>query len=197
MELVLQRDWQTVAFLGITLAWWLEFVLFPSPASSQDNQDKVRERQSFRRIMTAVAGSIALSALLTLWGRGLFAGEARAWIRTGSVFIYGLGLLFRYGSLLSLGRHFSRDVEVGSDQELISTGFYRYIRHPLYLGLFLLTIAVPLFMGNAMGFLVAAAAIGVQLNQRMQVEEDLMEEVMGERYRQWKQARFRFIPFVF
>ena len=177
MELVLQRDWQTVVFLGITLAWWLEFVLFPSPASSQDNQDKVRERQSFRRIMTAVAGSIALSALLTLWGRGLFAGEARAWIRTISVFIYGLGLLFRYGSLLSLGRHFSR--------------------HPLYLGLFLLTIAVPLFMGNAMGFLVAAAAIGVQLNQRMQVEEDLMEEVMGERYRQWKQARFRFIPFVF
>ncbi len=196
MRALLTNDTQTVLFVLITLAWWLEFLIFPSP-KGHDNSKSRSEHQSFRRIMAAILGSIALS-IMTVWsGFGLWPELWRSQLRTFSVAVYGIGLLFRYGSLISLGKHFSRNVEVGADQELISSGFYRFLRHPLYLGLFLLAAAVPLFMGSALGFAAAVLWVGKMLNQRMQLEEAMMEEVIGSRYQEWKAKRFRFIPFIF
>ncbi len=196
MGRILTNDVQSVVFVIITLLWWLEFVIFPSP-KGQDTSKSVQERQSFRRIMAAILASIGFAIVTVNLELGLWPAAWIPGLRNASVIMYAVGLGFRYGSLISLGKHFSRNVEVAADQELISSGFYRFLRHPLYLGLFLLATAVPLFMGSALGFFVAVILVGAMLNQRMALEERLMEEVMGSRYQAWKAKRFRFIPFIY
>ncbi len=104
--------------------------------------------------------------------------------------IYFTGLLLRYWSLILLGQNFSRDVEVSDQQELISHGSYKYFRHPLYLGLFLLTIAVPLYVGNIVVFLLAIVIMLTVIRIRIREEESFMEKVLGDRYRAWKDERY-------
>lgn len=189
-------NWQSAIFAGITLMWWLEFVFFPSPKDGDDS-NRTKEKKTFRRIMGTISVSIIVSAVTILVQWGLWPEVWRPLVRSVSLVVYGLGIVFRYGSLFSLGRHFSRNVEVDADQELISTGFYAYLRHPLYIGLWLLAAAVPLFGGSLAGFLFTITAVGAVLNERMHVEEQLMEDVLGKRYQHWKEARYRFIPFVY
>ncbi len=196
MENALQWNWQTAAFVLITLAWWLEFVLFPSP-KGEDEGDGVRERRSFYQIMAAILVSVGLSIVSAFSGAGQVPAGWGGVIQNVGIAVYAAGLLLRYGSLYSLGQHFSRNVEAKQEQELISSGFYGRLRHPLYLGLFLLALGVPLFLTSAVGAAAAAVLVGGTLNRRMQLEEQLMEDVMGERYRSWKQQRYRFIPYLY
>jgi protein-S-isoprenylcysteine O-methyltransferase Ste14 len=103
----------------------------------------------------------------------------------------------RYISILYLGKHFTRDVEVSKTQTLISKGPYRWLRHPLYLGLFLLTISVPLFFQNWLMTILSSIAMFFMLNHRMNIEETLMEDVIGNTYIEWKKTRYRFIPWIY
>lgn len=104
--------------------------------------------------------------------------------------IYFMGLVLRYWSLILLGKNFSRNVEVRMDQTLIIKGSYKYLRHPLYIGLFLLTVAVPLYTGNLLIFLVDVILMYHVLRIRIKEEEDFMEEYLGERYVKWKKHRY-------
>lgn len=114
-----------------------------------------------------------------------------------SLLIYTLGLTIRYYSLVLLGENFSREVDVKKDQELVSRGLYRYIRHPLYLGLFLLTVAVPLYFGNVLMFILASLLMLWAISIRIDEEEEMMQQVLGERYKVWKDKRYKFIPFIY
>ena len=43
-----------------------------------------------------------------------------------------LGVVLRWFAIWKLGRYFTRDVAVSSDQEVVQSGPYRFIRHPAY-----------------------------------------------------------------
>jgi protein-S-isoprenylcysteine O-methyltransferase Ste14 len=80
-------------------------------------------------------------------------------------------------------------------QKLVTTGVYRFVRHPMYLGALLMFLGAPLLMGSYFG-----AGIGLLMTVLMGAralgeEKMLMEEF--EDYAAYKQkVRYRFIPFV-
>jgi protein-S-isoprenylcysteine O-methyltransferase Ste14 len=78
---------------------------------------------------------------------------------------------------------------------LVTTGPYRFIRHPIYTGLCLLAWAGIVSNWSAasasMGFLLLAASVG-----RMLCEERLVVELYPE-YRQYAKRTWRMVPFVF
>ena len=53
---------------------------------------------------------------------------------------FALGGLFAFWAAIHLGRQYSVEVPIQKDHQLITTGPYRYIRHPRYLGAFVLAI---------------------------------------------------------
>lgn len=181
-----------ILFYLITLLWIGEFWFFPNHYKGTDRN----ETRSFLRILAIILVSHGVTITFTVLG--WFRLEALyhpLWI--ASLITYPLGLILRYVSILYLGQHFTRNVEVSQSQTLISNGPYRILRHPLYLGLFLLTISVPLFFQNWMMTIVSSGMMFLILNHRMTIEETMMEQVIGEDYRLWKKLRYRFIPFLY
>lgn len=176
-----------IIFIFITFLWLGEFLIFPSLKKEEQSRKK-----SFSLILSSILFIISLNALMYFKDILLI---DKAFLKIVALIIYSSGLLLRYWSLILLGKNFSRDVEVSGGQELISRGTYKYIRHPLYLGLFLLTIAVPLYVGNIIVFLLAIGIMFVSINLRIEEEESFMEEVLGPRYLYWKNERYKFIPF--
>lgn len=177
-----------ILFIFITFLWLGEFILFPSLEKEERSQQK-----TFLIILAAILLIIILNAIM-LWLDILLVKNT--YLQGFALILYAAGLILRYWSLILLGQGFSRNVEVSTDQELISEGPYKYVRHPLYTGLFLLTIAVPLFVGNLAVFLFAIVLMYIVLNRRILEEESFMEEKLGTRYVEWKNERYRFLPIV-
>ncbi len=61
--------------------------------------------------------------------------------------LFLLATILRVKGHLDLKKGFSMSVEKVEGQQLVETGFYRHIRHPLYLGTICLFIACPTFLG--------------------------------------------------
>ena len=179
-----------ILFYLITLLWLGEFLLYPS----RREKDSYRERQSYYLILLGILSSISLSLFTAGQEIGVLEGLLGTMAHYAGLFSYSGGIFLRYWGTRALGRHFTRDVQVIPGQELVSAGPYRHLRHPLYLGLFLLTLGVPLFYRSLPGMAYATLVMGASLNHRMSLEEKAMEDVLGEPYRIWKKKRYRFIP---
>lgn len=78
----------------------------------------------------------------------------------------------------------------------MTSGPYRWVRHPLYLGLFLIGVSMSALMANAPGLALTGALVAWAIARRVREEEGAMECVLGGRYRTWARARRRFLPFL-
>ena len=80
-------------------------------------------------------------------------------------------------------------------QRVVSTGVYRIVRHPMYLGGALMFCGAPLLLGSCYG-LVAGLGLTVLLMARIIREEELLARDL-EGYREYLQnVRYRLIPYL-
>lgn len=178
----------------MTFLWLLEFILLRPKSKGQ----KTSEKTSFLYILCSVLTVVILNIV-----SGFFPFLRISYVvlheplMIFSLILYTIGLLLRYVSILYLGKYFTRDVSIESKHELISSGPYTLLRHPLYVGLFLLTTSVPLFFGHMYVYVLTIILMSTVLNQRMKLEEALLTEHFKESYTTWKSKRYRFIPFIY
>jgi protein-S-isoprenylcysteine O-methyltransferase Ste14 len=87
------------------------------------------------------------------------------------------------------------NVKVESDQVLSSTGWYGFVRHPMYFGNVMLMIGIPLALGSYWGLLFVVAGLAV-LAIRINDEEALLkQELTG--YREYMdKVHYRLMPYV-
>jgi len=80
-------------------------------------------------------------------------------------------------------------------QQVITTGVYGLVRHPLYLGCALMMLGAPLLIGSVYGLLISALGLLLLVGRIMGEERMLLEELDGyAAYRQ--KVKYRLIPFV-
>ncbi len=193
MNPYLQWNVSHFIFYLITALWLFEFIVFPSSHQGED----YKEKRSFYMILLTILSNIFITLLFTYYGTFQLQNFPWNGLRYIGLFLYSGGILLRYISTFLLGKYFSRDIHVEKDQVLVSRGPYRILRHPLYLGLFLLTLGVPTFFKNPVAVAFTIFSMARVLNRRMELEEKNMEKVLGETYRKWKKSRYRFIPFIY
>ncbi len=179
-------------FTLITVLWLLEFLLFRPRHRSRTYEEK----RSFSWITITIVSSIVVSVQFTRLEWFLVPIEWRSLFEIVGLIIYTLGIMLRYLGSIALGEQFTRNISVDRHQPLISHSVYRSMRHPLYVGLFLLVIAVPIYLGNGLMIVVAGSLMYRVLHHRIQLEEAKMEELLGERYREWKAERGKFFPIL-
>jgi len=95
-----------------------------------------------------------------------------------------------------LGMLESSRLRIVEDQKLVTTGVYRYIRHPLYLGELCRNIGIPLFFNSLMGLKIILLG-NLFLLIRVGIEEEMLVEEFGEEYIEYRKKTKRIIPFVY
>ncbi|HYJ31669.1 MAG TPA: isoprenylcysteine carboxylmethyltransferase family protein [Candidatus Binatia bacterium] len=135
-----------------------------------------------------------------LWMFSIKAGSVGAnpswpsWILGVAVGLCGFAV--RFVAKRTLGRFFTVRVQLQEKHEVVSSGIYRWVRHPLYLGYVLEWAAPPLILGSPAGFLFTTLPILVGVLQRIPREEALLVEGLGEDYRAYMARTKRLIPGV-
>jgi protein-S-isoprenylcysteine O-methyltransferase Ste14 len=91
--------------------------------------------------------------------------------------------------------NWSIGVEVKQSHELVRSGPYRWVRHPIYTGLLLALMGSALTIGQwrgLAGFLLACVTLWAQ----SRAEERYMTETFGDRYRQYQREVAALVPFM-
>ncbi len=105
------------------------------------------------------------------------------------------GLLFAVWARVHLGENWSGTVTIKQNHELITSGPYRFVRHPIYSGLLLA------FMGSALARAEWRGALAVVLVfwalwRKLRIEEQRMREQFGPAYEQYAKRTPALIPFI-
>jgi protein-S-isoprenylcysteine O-methyltransferase len=111
--------------------------------------------------------------------------------------LFILGLIVRWAAIIYLGRLFTVNVAIASDHQLITTGPYRFVRHPSYTGSLFLFVGFSLCMLNILSMAVVLLPISAAFRWRMKVEENALLEAFGDRYQAYAATTPRLIPLVY
>ncbi len=113
------------------------------------------------------------------------------WVGTG-IMVAALWLFWR--SHADLGLNWSVTVELRKEHELITSGVYRRVRHPMYSAIFLFTIAQGLLLPNWLAGWGALLAFAALYLVRVSGEEQLMIDAFGDEYRGYAERSGRVFP---
>jgi protein-S-isoprenylcysteine O-methyltransferase Ste14 len=110
--------------------------------------------------------------------------------------ILAAGLGLRVWAVWSLGRYFRREVTIVPGQTVQTSGPYRWIRHPAYLGDLLIVFGFDLAWGSWVGAALGTAIALAGHLPRIRVEEAELRRAFGESYGRYARGRARLVPGV-
>lgn len=117
------------------------------------------------------------------------------WAVTGiGLALFVVSVVVRLTAIRALGQFWSLHLEIRDEHPLVTTGIYRYMRHPAYSAIMLEIISIPL-VGNAYVTLVVALCLYAPLLLvRWVREEQEMVRKFGQQYEQYRKEVPAFFP---
>ncbi|UAY55414.1 methyltransferase family protein [Arachidicoccus terrestris] len=187
IKIVLRVIWLTV------IIYW---VLSAFRAKKTTRQESLVKRFALYWLPIIIA--------ILLLGPGNWYGHS--WLRenfvahTNTVGFIGLSFCIVGGAVVCyarylLGRNWSVSVAQKKQHELIKSGIYSLIRHPIYTGLLLLFTGNALIVGDYRGIL-AVVIVFVSLWLKLKKEEHLLTGIFGAEYAGYKANTKAIIPYV-
>ncbi len=178
-------------------AAWIAFLVYWQVMALNAKVTKQMEpfASRLRRVLMFGAGIVLLSFRLPAAWLNL-----RLWPQDRPTFWAGFaitlaGLSFSVWARVHLGRNWSRSVTIKQDHELIVTGPYGLVRHPIYSGLFLAFLGTVLVIAEVRAVL-GFALIAIPLWIKLRLEEKWMHAQFGTAYQAYSQRVAALVPFV-
>ncbi len=110
--------------------------------------------------------------------------------------LFVVGLTTAIVAQITLKRSYSSTLVIREDHQLVTHGIYRYTRHPIYLGVIIAIIGLPVFASSLYGLLIILALIPIFLN-RIRMEEKMLTDEFGDAYRTYKETTSKLVPFIY
>ncbi len=169
-------------------------MMFKNPALLKKRLD-AKEKQSDQSLVVKLSGLMFLLGFIVAgldFRFSWFALPKGVSIGAAAVFLIAYAL---YAEVLRENTYLSRTIQVQENQQVISSGLYGMVRHPMYSATVLLFLAMPLILGSLFSFVIFLAYPFI-IAKRIKGEEKLLENEL-EGYREYKRkVKYRLIPFV-
>ena len=176
----------------VWIAWWFSWLAL----AFVSKKTKQRETMASRISYTVIAW-LALWLLFFARHLGPYLESAvfpdRLWIGWIGVAITALGFGITYWARAILGRNWSPNVTIKEDHELIRSGPYRFVRHPIYTGLLVTAVGTALALNQYRGLL-AVFALWVSFTLKRLKEEQFMRHQFGAQYIEYARTTGAILP---
>lgn len=119
------------------------------------------------------------------------------WFSPASLLLLACGLTIRTAAILTLGRWFTANVVTHREQTIQRKGLYSLVRHPSYLGLEIIFLAVGLETRSWLGLACAVLPPTLAVLYRIRVEEAALTRAFGDSYRDYCRSTRRLFPLLY
>lgn len=188
------QGWRLMGILFIPM-------LFAGIVMIRKNPELLRKRLNAKEKQAEQQDVLKLSALMFLAAFILAGLNFRfRWIvlpdwiswTAAAIFLISYGL---YAEVMRENAFLSRTIEVQENQQVVDTGLYGIVRHPMYMSTLFLFLAMPLVLGSVISFLIMLLYIPI-IAKRIRNEEQVLEEGL-DGYTEYKQkVKYKVIPFI-
>ena len=182
-----------VAVAGLTLAAVVALRLDVQPF--RKGQRPVGRQRTLLPLIIVVGLSL-IAFLPYADRRGLLTFESAGWLRWLGLGLYVAGNALAFAAVGTLGKQYSGYVTLQEDHQLVQTGLYGVIRHPIYLRALLVVIGLPLIFRSWL-FLVMLPLGAVFVAARIRAEEKLLGEQFGAEFEAYRKRTWRLLPHVY
>ena len=192
--------WQAWVFLAVYFSASIAISLYlitsdPALLARRMSGGPFAEKEPAQRVIMSIT-SLAFVGLLVLPAIGhrlrwseLSPGAALA----GNVLVLlgwlGIFFVFKENSFSSA------TIELASDQRVISTGLYAWMRHPMYAAALVMLLGIPIALGSSWGVLIVVAMLPVLIWRLLDEERFLVRNLPGYAEYQ-RRVRYRLLPLI-
>lgn len=183
--------------LVVALLLWIAFFVYWAIESRNSAQTQRSESWGSTYVHQGLLAVALFLLFLQVPGlTGWFIPQRfHAAVAIGAV-VQALFLLLAAWARRHLGRNWAAEVRIGVDHELVRTGPYRWIRHPIY------TAMLGMFLGTAIASSQYHALLGVALLfvayiRKTRLEEEILSRTFPTDYEAYRRSTWRLVPPVF
>ena len=172
---------------GLWTLWILQFVLF-------------RPKERATAVKTAPKSRWGI--VLQMLGNWALFGPARTVLmepipiwRLFAGTIFGLvGIWLASAGIRRLGKQWRFMAALNDDHQLVTSGPYRILRHPIYASMLAMSIMIALLLGRLPWWPIGIALILAGIEIRIHAEDGLLRERFGQQFDEWKRGVPAYLP---
>jgi len=189
-----------VAFYGLIVCWWLFALTFWLRKAPPHAREAKRDRASYLGLL------LQAIAYFIVWVGPLRRGQF-SWADSRPVWAWAMAALIVAIAVFSvwlvnwsarrLGKQWSLGARLVENHVLIEDGPYRFVRNPIYTGMFGMLIATGLATARWISLLVGVALFAIGTGIRIRIEERLLREEFGERFDDYVRRVWALIPGIY
>jgi protein-S-isoprenylcysteine O-methyltransferase Ste14 len=181
--------------LGLWAAWVLYWVFSARNVKTTQRRESAGSRLSY--FVPLLCGAALIAAPHLDWGGWL---SMQLLPHTPlryllAVLLIALGLGFTVWARIHLGRNWSGSVTLKEGHELIRSGPYAYVRHPIYTGLLVALLGATLANGEPRA-LIGLALLLFAFVHKLRLEERFMREMFPGQYERYSAEVPALVPFT-
>lgn len=186
--------WLLLALLFIPMICLGIGMLFFSPQLLSKRLNN-KEKERTQKHVVVFSGLMFLGGFILCGLDHRFAwSQVPFWVVIAASVLFLIGYVI-YAEVLRENAYLSRTVEVQDNQQLIDTGLYSIVRHPMYTATLLMFLSMPLILGSWWALLPFACYPWLIIKRIQNEEQVLVSGLKG--YADYKrQVRWRLIPWV-
>lgn len=168
---------------------WIVWALWTKPTQRRES---ISARALYALVMLAGFYVMSGGPLLGSWSHLRLYPSIR-WVEVLGLVLTVAGLAFAIWARAIIGGNWSGAVSVKVGHELIRTGPYRWVRHPIYSGITLALLGTAMGIGRTRGYLgVLLMYAGFKIKSRL--EERVMRGVFGTEYDDYRRRTGAILP---
>jgi protein-S-isoprenylcysteine O-methyltransferase Ste14 len=180
-------------FNALTTLWAVGEILIALITTTGRGQGKIRDRGTQIILWIVIVGSFKIAEWMHTFLPIDMPGSL-SWLRPLALAVQILGLSIRAVAVFTLGKAFSANVATRVGQRLQQSGLYSLVRHPSYLGLELIFLALALHSRTWACFAMILIPPTLAVLYRIQVEETALLQTFGVDYEAYQRSTKRLIP---
>ncbi len=178
---------RAIAYLVLTVgsvAWLVPLVL---QRRKSVRAVRVNRRARWGVLLVAVGYGLA-------WYAVLQAPPSEPWRIGLSAACFAPAIGFSWAGATALGRHWRVEAGLDRDHELVQSGVYSMVRHPIYTSMFFVVVATCMMAGPPYVLPVAALFYIAGTEIRVRAEEALLAERFGEAFQAYRRRVPAYLP---
>lgn len=160
----------------------------------REDADDLSARDELVRRISVQLPLLAMFAAAPFERTYIYGGPPPVWLSALGLLLELLGMWLALGARMQLG--FFSSGRSADNAALVKRGVYRYVRHPVYAGTFLVTLAWPLVYGAPVTAFVTFIVGSVFCYRRMKAEDAAMLKQFGREYEEYMRETDALIPTI-